>query len=118
MRTVLIALLVGICAMPSVAQTARTPLAVALEAELDRLPARTSIYVKHLEADEEAAVRADQSFNSQSVIKIPIMVRAFQLPSSVSSIWTSAYSWDARICAMAPASSNTPTSVSPPQSAT
>ncbi len=37
------------------------------------------MYVKHLGTGEEAAVRADDSFNSQSVIKIPIMVRAFQL---------------------------------------
>jgi beta-lactamase class A len=50
-----------------------------LEAELERFPARTGIYVKHLGTAEEAAVRADDSFNSQSVIKIPIMVRAFQL---------------------------------------
>jgi 2-iminobutanoate/2-iminopropanoate deaminase len=57
----------------------KTPLTLALEAELDRLPARTSIYLKHLKTGEEAAVRADDSFNSQSVIKIPIMVRAFRL---------------------------------------
>ena len=37
------------------------------------------MYLKHLVTGEEAAVRADDSFNSQSVIKIPIMVRAFQL---------------------------------------
>ena len=61
------------------AQTAKTPLTVVLEAELDRFPARTSIYLKHLKTGEEAAVRADESFNSQSVIKLPIMVRAFQL---------------------------------------
>jgi len=63
----------------AVAQTTKTPLTTALEAELDRFPARTGIYVKHLKTGEEAAVRADESFNSQSVIKIPIMVRAFQL---------------------------------------
>jgi beta-lactamase class A len=50
-----------------------------LDAELARFPARTGLYVKHLPSGEEAAVRADTSFNSQSVIKIPIMVRAFQL---------------------------------------
>ena len=57
----------------------KTALTLALEAELDRFPARTSIYLKHLKTGEEAAVRADESFNSQSVIKVPIMVRAFQL---------------------------------------
>ena len=61
------------------AQATKTALTLALEAELDRFPARTSIYLKHLKTGEEAAVRADESFNSQSVIKVPIMVRAFQL---------------------------------------
>jgi reactive intermediate/imine deaminase len=56
-----------------------TPLTQALETALATFPARTAVYVKHLKTGEEAAVRADQSFNSQSVIKIPIMVRAFQL---------------------------------------
>jgi beta-lactamase class A len=50
-----------------------------LEAELAEFPARTGLYVKHLGTGEEAGVRAGDSFNSQSVIKIPIMVRAFQL---------------------------------------
>ena len=54
------------------AQTTKTALTLALEAELDRFPARTSIYVKHLTTGEEAAVRAGESFNSQSVIKVPI----------------------------------------------
>ena len=61
------------------AQATKTALTTALEAELDRFPARTSIYVKDLKTGAEATVRAGQSFNSQSVIKIPIMVRAFQL---------------------------------------
>ena len=61
------------------AQSAPVTLAQALGAELDGFPARTALYVKHLGTGEEAAVRADDSFNSQSVIKIPIMVRAFQL---------------------------------------
>ncbi len=64
---------------PAAAQTTATPLVMALEAELGRFPARTGIYVKHLKTGAEAAIRADDSFNSQSVIKIPIMVRAFQL---------------------------------------
>ena len=61
------------------AQATKTALTTALEVELDRFPARTSIYVKDLKTGAEATVRAGQSFNSQSVIKIPIMVRAFQL---------------------------------------
>ena len=61
------------------AQMTRTPLTLALEAELAQFPARTSIYLKHLKTGEEVGIRADDSFNSQSVIKVPIMVRAFQL---------------------------------------
>ena len=61
------------------AQAAKTALTLALEGELDRFPARTSLYLKHLATGEEVAVRAGESFNSQSVIKVPIMVRAFQL---------------------------------------
>jgi beta-lactamase class A len=60
-------------------QSLRGALAAAIEAELLRLPARTGLYLKHLKTGEEVALRADESFNSQSVIKIPIMVRAFQL---------------------------------------
>ena len=58
---------------------AQTPLATALAEQLASLPAKTGLYLKHLKTGEEVAVRADESFNSQSVIKIPIMVRAFQL---------------------------------------
>ncbi len=55
-----------------------------LESELARFPARTGIYVKHLPSGEEAAVRADQPFSSASVIKLPIMIRAFQLADAKS----------------------------------
>lgn len=76
----LIALLLCTCVVRgAAAQSAKTPLTLALEAELDRFPARTGLYLKHLKTGEEVAVRADDSFNSQSVIKVPIMVRAFQL---------------------------------------
>src|SRR5437763_13525249 len=61
------------------AQTPATSLTRLLEAELDRFPAKVGVYVKHLTTGEEAAVRADEAFSSASVIKIPIMIRAFQL---------------------------------------
>lgn len=61
------------------AQTPPAGLAAALDAELARIPANTGLYVKHLKTGEEVAIRADTSFNSQSVIKVAIMVRAFQL---------------------------------------
>jgi 2-iminobutanoate/2-iminopropanoate deaminase len=63
----------------SVTAEAQTPLATALARQLDEFPANTGLYIKHLTTGEDVAIRADESFNSQSVIKIPIMVRAFQL---------------------------------------
>jgi beta-lactamase class A len=50
-----------------------------LEAELSRFPAKAGIYVKHLTTGEEAAVRGYETVNSASVIKIPVMVLAYQL---------------------------------------
>jgi beta-lactamase class A len=76
--TLLVALLIPRAAAAQ-APTSAPALAQALESALQAFPARTAIYVKHLKTGEEVAVRADASFNSQSVIKIPIMVRAFQL---------------------------------------
>jgi beta-lactamase class A len=50
-----------------------------LDAELARFPGRAGIWVKHLTLGEEAAVRADDTFNSASVIKLPVLVLAFQM---------------------------------------
>jgi beta-lactamase class A len=50
-----------------------------LDAELARFPARAGVWVKHLATGAEAAVRADETFNSASVIKIPVLVLAYQL---------------------------------------
>jgi beta-lactamase class A len=50
-----------------------------LEADLASFPATTGVYVKHLTTGEEAGVRADQDFSTASVIKLPFMVRAYQL---------------------------------------
>jgi beta-lactamase class A len=50
-----------------------------LEADLARFPGRAGVWVKHLTAGDEAAVRADETFNSASVIKIPVLVMAYQL---------------------------------------
>ena len=71
---VLITLLV-----PAVVAAQPQALAGAIDTALDRIPAHTGFYLKHLTTGEEVAIRADTSFNSQSVIKIAIMVRAFQL---------------------------------------
>lgn len=50
-----------------------------LDAELARFPARAGVWVKHLTLGDEAGVRADDTFNSASVIKIPVAVRAFRM---------------------------------------
>jgi beta-lactamase class A len=50
-----------------------------LDAELARFPAKAGVWVKHLTTGEEVAVRGDSTFNSASVIKIPVMVLAFQM---------------------------------------
>ena len=49
-----------------------------LEAELARFPGRAGIWVKHLTTGEEAAVAGDDTFNSASVIKLPVFVLAYQ----------------------------------------
>jgi beta-lactamase class A len=50
-----------------------------LDAELERFPGRAGVWVKHLVTGEEAAVRADETFNSASVIKLPVMVLAYKM---------------------------------------
>ena len=79
-RTIALILLLPLAA----ALSAQTPPKVSgltqlLESHLAGFPARTGLYVKHLGTGEEAAVRGDESFSSASVIKLAIMIRAFQL---------------------------------------
>ncbi len=50
-----------------------------LDAELARFPGKAGVWVKHLTTGEEAAVRADDAFNSASVIKLPVMTLAFEM---------------------------------------
>jgi beta-lactamase class A len=77
-NTIAVVLLLPVAAGLS-AQGPPSGLTRLLEAELTRFPAKTGIYVRHLGTGEEAAVRGDESFSSASVIKVPIMIRAFQL---------------------------------------
>ena len=77
-RTLAVFLLLSLAAHPS-AQTPPGGLARMLESQMARFPARTGVYVKHLATGEEAAVRADEGFSGASVIKIAILIRAFQL---------------------------------------
>ena len=76
---IVIVTLIAPAAVAAQSSPAPGQLAAAIEAELGQIPANTGLYLKHLKTGDEVAVRADVSFNSQSVIKIPIMVRAFQL---------------------------------------
>jgi beta-lactamase class A len=50
-----------------------------LEGELARFPGRAGVWVKHLTNGEESGVLADDTFNSASVIKLPVLVMAYQL---------------------------------------
>ena len=67
-----------LAAQPSSSRTA-SGLQRLLDAELARVPGTAGVWVKHLTTGEEAAVNADRVFNSASVIKIPVMLLAFQL---------------------------------------
>ena len=49
-----------------------------IEAALDALPAKSSLYAKHLPTGREIAVRADVPMNTLSVIKLPVMVLAYR----------------------------------------
>lgn len=53
-------------------------LAARVTARLDGLPARTSLYARHLPSGREIAIRADEPMNALSVIKIPVMVLAYR----------------------------------------
>ena len=52
-------------------------LAARVTARLDALPARTSLFARHLPSGREIAIRADEPMNALSVIKIPVMVLAY-----------------------------------------
>ena len=74
--------LLACCLIPLVALPQAAPksgLTKLLEGELSRFPAKTGIYVKHMTTGEEAAVREHELFNSASVIKLPVLVMAFQM---------------------------------------
>ena len=72
----------ALCQLQSIAaqsQAAGGGLERLLAAELARFPAKAGVYVKHASSGEEAAVLADEPFNSASVVKIPVMVLAYRL---------------------------------------
>jgi beta-lactamase class A len=61
------------------AQTRASGLQKMLDAELARFPGRAGVWVKHLTTREEAGVNGDETFNSASVIKLPVLIMAYQL---------------------------------------
>lgn len=80
-RTLLVLLVLGAVsasAQPSPTHTA-SGLQRLLDAELARFPGRAGVWIKHLATGEQAGVRADETFNSASVIKIPVIVMAYQM---------------------------------------
>ena len=77
-RTIALLLFLPLATAAS-AQAPPSGLTKLLASHLADFPARTGLYVKHLGTGEEASVRGDESFSSASVIKLAIMVRAFQM---------------------------------------
>ena len=72
------ALLSVVAATALVAQSP-TPLHTLLTRSAAEFPGKAGIWVKHLTTGETAGVRDAETFNSASVIKIPVMVQAFQM---------------------------------------
>ena len=58
---------------------AQTPLQNLLTRSAAEFPGKAGIWVRHLTTGESAGVREGDIFNSASVIKIPVMVLAFQM---------------------------------------
>jgi beta-lactamase class A len=69
--------LVPLWAQPLLSQS--QVLQKALDESLGKFPGRAGIWVKDLATGVEAAVRADETFNSASVIKIPVLLLAYQM---------------------------------------
>jgi beta-lactamase class A len=71
----LTALVIG----PAVEGRQPSPLHNLLTRAASEFPGRAGIWVKHLTTNETAGVRDAEIFNSASVIKIPVLVLAFQM---------------------------------------
>ena len=72
-----LSILLHACPTIALAQTT-TGLSHLLAAEAARYPGTLGVYVKHLTTGEEAGIRADDAFNSASVIKLPVLALAMQ----------------------------------------
>src|SRR5918993_1653608 len=64
---------------PLIAVAQVSPLNNLLTRSAADFPGKAGIWVKHLTTGETAGVRDAETFNSASVIKIPVMVQAFQM---------------------------------------
>jgi beta-lactamase class A len=79
-RTAIVAAALVVVAGTTPAQQAAKPgLQRLLEAEVARFPGHAGVWVRHLSLGEEAAVHADDTFNSASVIKLSVLALAFQM---------------------------------------
>jgi beta-lactamase class A len=76
--TIVVALAAAVRTTPA-QPTAKPGLQRLLEAELARFPGHAGVWVRHLSLGEEAAVHADDTFNSASVIKLGVLALAFQM---------------------------------------
>ena len=76
-QRLVLALALGVLAATVHAQP--TPLHNLLTRSAGEFPGQAGIWVKHLTTGETAGVRDGEMFNSASVIKIPVLVLAFQM---------------------------------------
>ena len=74
-----IALALTLAAVTAAAGAQPTPLHNLLTRSSAEFPGKAGIWVKHLKTGETAGVRDGEMFNSASVIKIPVLVLAFQM---------------------------------------
>ncbi len=70
-------LAIGLAALPAAAQP--SPLQVFLARTVAEFPGHAGIWVKHLTTGESAGIQDTELLNSASVIKIPVLVLAFQM---------------------------------------
>jgi beta-lactamase class A len=70
-------LALGAAALPAAAQP--NPLTVFLARTVAEFPGKAGIWVKHLTTGQTGGLQDSELFNSASVIKIPVMVLAFQM---------------------------------------
>ena len=70
-------LAIALATFPAAAQP--TPLTVFLARTVAEFPGRAGIWVKHLTTGQTGGIQDTELFNSASVIKIPVLVLAFQM---------------------------------------